>query len=370
MIYVDKLSGWSLARRLQSRYRRLGSGRGGWRPRRGRANRFSLPGSLRYAPGVRVRWLQPNRPADRDLDHQRYPGTRTDRARHRLWPGPMGADSTYAQIAANRLGHLAIDNGIGGGHATMFNAASYPSSVVWTRLLDPNTGNILGSTIPDYAVIDLCINDAVQTGSLATFQAQYQQIIATLKSIVITGIICLTGPMGQYAAGGLALPTFMNGQLQTTIIASGSLTSIVVAGNPYPTFGVGSLAFSGKNAGAWFQVSAAWTNSNKVFLELPNSGYGEGRCSSRSRVGEMTEVLTTRDARIAELEKLLEDGRRLASVKPLRSRRGTRPRSPSGGVKGGGKNHGHRRGPTPPGDPGIEGPPPSSGPGRGGGGGP
>jgi hypothetical protein len=265
--------------------------------------------------------------------------------------GPMGADSTYAQIAANRLGHLAIDNGIGGGHATMFNAASYPSSVVWTRLLDPNTGNILGSTIPDYAVIDLCIKDAVQTGSLATFQAQYQQIIATLKSIGITGIICLTGPMGQYAAGGLALPTFMNGQLQTTITASGSLTSIVVAGNPYPTLGVGSLAFSGKNAGAWFQVSAAWTNSNKVFLELPNSGYGEGRCSSRSRVGEMTEVLTTRDARIAELEKLLEDGRRLASVKPLRSRRVNRQRSPSVGVKGGGKNHGrhgrygHRRAP-------------------------
>ena len=206
--------------------------------------------------------------------------------------GKMGADNEWPQMAANRRGHLAVNGGLNGATCANFLSAS---TQPWTRFNDPTTGTLFGACLPDYAVIDLGINDSATPSTLATYQSNIETIIANLQAAGITKIfICTTIPgfLTETGVGyGGHYTTFQMGQLKAAL-AAGSASSLTVTGPVTPTTaqpGPGG-GFPGPPA-TWYDASNTGT-PGLIFLEYPASGISEGPITLTAASGTATLTLS------------------------------------------------------------------------------
>lgn len=194
--------------------------------------------------------------------------------------GHMGPDNMWTQMAGNRLGHNLINGGIGGGSLASYTTST--SRLSWTRFNDPTTGTLFGGTFPDYAVIDMGINDSSTNAlaPLATFQSNYQTLIGQLQSAGFSKIVACTVPAGFLTEYFGSLTTFQTGVLASAVTAGSGKTSISLnaIGTTYPVLNYASAPGGGPVAttqgGRWYD--AANTQTNSVWLELPASGIAEG----------------------------------------------------------------------------------------------
>jgi hypothetical protein len=180
--------------------------------------------------------------------------------------GHMGPDNTWPHIAALRLGHHAINGGVGGATAANFTSTS---ALAWTRFdLGANVNSGV-SCVPDYAVIDLGVNDCfagpVGFGAattlcpdLATFQANIQTIIANLQTAGITRIYICTQPPGVNVPP-FAATCYQAGSLGTAV-AAGALGTVNLTDSATSQAGPG-----GGNPGLgsyWFAAAMQTTVAN------------------------------------------------------------------------------------------------------------
>jgi hypothetical protein len=133
--------------------------------------------------------------------------------------GAMGTDQMWPNLVGNRLAHCIINGGVGGGTLPNFTSTS---QLAWTRFdLGPGVNSGVSCT-PDYAVIDLGVNDLNQN-LLSTFQTSIQTIIANLKAAGISRIYVCSVPPGF---AGVAVQA---GTLKTAL-STGALGSVSVTG--------------------------------------------------------------------------------------------------------------------------------------------
>ena len=145
--------------------------------------------------------------------------------------GHMGPDNCWPQQAALRLGHHALNGGVGGIGTGGWIAATPSTNLAWSRFLAPESGGTSFASTPDYAVIVLNVNDNSAL-SLATFQSNYQTIIARLQALGITRIYAGTEGPGYNGLGweagqlGVALTGAFTG---LTVVTKGRQGGVAVA---------------------------------------------------------------------------------------------------------------------------------------------
>lgn len=196
--------------------------------------------------------------------------------------GHMGPDDAYPIMSGMRNGFCNINGGIGGVQtATWVNTAG----LCWTRF-------DLTTCTPDYAVIDLGINDAaVGLLPLATFQANIRTIIAYLQSLGIYKIlICTQSTITNVSV--FSSPAGVGMQLQAAK-ASGAIGTLVGVGNQITApYGGAALGGPPGNANAWYQgAGGPWA----CYVELPTSNIFEGPftiTNSALAAGVMTLTVT------------------------------------------------------------------------------
>lgn len=230
--------------------------------------------------------------------------------------GHMGPDNSWPGMVGLRFSH-GISNG-GVSSATTANFATVTNQS-WTRFKDPTTGTLFGGTVPDYAVIDLGVNDALFGGTgggvgapitVATYQANMQAIIAILQGLGINRIYVCTAPIG-YLTSQFNLPTFQSGLLNAAV-ASGATTSLVTqtvttTAGAYQTLwpsGPGGGLTAGTGSGPatnWFNGSSV---VNQCWLELPASGLFEGPMTVTGVAGATTLTLTISSFSLVNAHKL------------------------------------------------------------------
>ena len=149
--------------------------------------------------------------------------------------GHMGPDDSWPQMAALRLGHHALNGGVGGAQAGVpwtksAGGTSTPAqSWCWARFFNPDTsGNGANYTgfacTPDYATVALGVNDAIDTGlaagvGLSTYQTNIGTICTDLTGFGIPRVYGVTATPGNTVAGTFA-PAFQAGALDTPLSAA------------------------------------------------------------------------------------------------------------------------------------------------------
>jgi len=140
--------------------------------------------------------------------------------------GHMGPDNTWPQKAGLRLGHHLMNGGVGGTTATIYDSAAVASTLAFTRFFNPdgsgNGANYTGfACTPDYAVIALGVNDAVDTGTpaLSGYQTAMLSLLGELRTAGISRSYAVTATPGTNLVGFLN-PSFEAGQLAVALNAA------------------------------------------------------------------------------------------------------------------------------------------------------
>jgi hypothetical protein len=147
--------------------------------------------------------------------------------------GTVGMDNSWPNMVGLRVGHGISNGGIGGASLPTFTGTPATSNA-WTRLLaaagDGTTWP--GGCTPDYAVLDLGVNDllAIGTAPLATFKANMALIVASLNALGIFNIYVNTVPPSTMDGHTFGLYSSGNGSLSTAL-AVGANTTVNIA-NP------------------------------------------------------------------------------------------------------------------------------------------
>ena len=160
--------------------------------------------------------------------------------------GHMGPDNRWPDIACQRIGHSAMNAANGGSSAASWVAATVPTNEAFSRFLSPESGRTAFATAPDYAVIDLGLNDAFYNYgngfSLATFQANIQTLLARLTGLGISRFYICTNMVGWMTnllnLGG----AFASARLSAAVLAAATTCTLAVdlgpgyyQGRPGPT---------------------------------------------------------------------------------------------------------------------------------------
>jgi len=218
--------------------------------------------------------------------------------------GSMGPASCWPQLGSARLGHCPMNGGVGGASAPVFTSAA---AIAWTRFLSPESGQTAFACTPDYAVIDLGINDsasALANGTLPYTLAQLQTnvlaIIAILQGFGINKILIATCPPGFLTEFFGSLTTFQTGILATAIPPGATLAIVMNAAGANAGASPGG-GYPGL-AGAWFDAGNAGAVKGQAWVGLPSSGVpgtsvgkgaGEGPCTITSVAGFPTLTITS-----------------------------------------------------------------------------
>ena len=165
--------------------------------------------------------------------------------------GKMGVDDSWPQMAANRMGALAINAGVDGAKTSDFTSSS---SLTWTRF-------DLATCVPDFAVIGLGINEIGNTQYFSDYQSRILTIIANCKTAGIKRIYLTT--ISPYTAPAFFAQATQAGILKTAV-GPGSLGTVTIVGPVTSTTAQGGVP-GGGNPGIptdWYQSSASFTVAN------------------------------------------------------------------------------------------------------------
>ena len=142
--------------------------------------------------------------------------------------GHMGTDNTWPQQAALRLGHHAMNGGIGAaGLATGPAPFASVANLAFTRFFAPESGSTAFASLPDYAVIDNVVIDATAQVSLGTYQAAMLSLIARLRTLGIPRIYVATQSTSYTVSIFNATASAMTGRLSTAL-PLGAFTQIQI----------------------------------------------------------------------------------------------------------------------------------------------
>ena len=171
--------------------------------------------------------------------------------------GKMGPDSTWPQMAANRMGALAINAGVNGSTTSGWTSST---STAWTRF-------DLSTCVPDFAVVSLGINQLNSGQYLPNYQADILTIVSNLQTLGIKRIYLTTTPPYTGLAGSNK-QAIQAGILKATINA-GSLGTVTIVGPVTGTTAQGGPPGAGNpgNPTDWYQSGgnftvASCTNTN------------------------------------------------------------------------------------------------------------
>lgn len=181
--------------------------------------------------------------------------------------GHMGPDSTWPALAGLALSHSAMNAGVPQATSASWNVAPGPANLLWARLLSPESGYTAFATVPDYAVIDLGVNDSSDTvaragANLSLFQANFLAVVAKLQALGITRIYATTATPGYTVSVLASLPAWQAGGVQTAL--AGATTSIVVkfTAGPGPNGGQ-----PGAGGAWWAAANGPW----RIFVGSPQN---------------------------------------------------------------------------------------------------
>jgi hypothetical protein len=168
--------------------------------------------------------------------------------------GHMGPDNAWPQMAALRLGHHAMNAGVGGVTAVgPFSSGAPLTQLAWTRFFNPdstgNGANLTGfAAVPDYIAIALGLNDAYDSffPGLPTFQLNYLDIVANALTFGINKAYACTATTGFNVLAGAGVPCFQAGVL--TAFPANPMTSLSIG--PLPFAILTALQYFGPGAGA------------------------------------------------------------------------------------------------------------------------
>ena len=148
--------------------------------------------------------------------------------------GHMGADNSWPQMAALRIGHHAMNGGVGGTGLVIWNAGSASTNLAINRFLSPESGQTAFACVPDYAVIDLVLVDSIDAGSnpLANYKTNLITLIAKLNALGITKIYLITGTTGYQS--NLLANCWEAGNVGVAIAGAqpGTITLVASTGGP------------------------------------------------------------------------------------------------------------------------------------------
>ena len=167
--------------------------------------------------------------------------------------GKMGVDDSWPQMAANRMGALAINAGVDGAKTSDFTSSS---SLTWTRF-------DLATCVPDFAAIGLGINEIGNTQYFPDYQSRILTIIANCQTAGIKRIYLTT--ISPYTAPAFFAQATQAGILKTAV-GPGSLGTVTIVGPVTSTTAQGGVP-GGGNPGIpsdWYQSSASFTVANCI----------------------------------------------------------------------------------------------------------
>lgn len=203
--------------------------------------------------------------------------------------GHMGPDNTWPSMAGLRLGHHAMNAGIGGASASSGTGANHPFTTntnwAYQRFLSPESALTAFACTPDYAVLQLGVNDSlISTGiTLANYQSAMQSIISILQGFGINRIYAVTSSSGFSVNTTGTTPAWQGGVLSAQpaspmtnmslypgIAAAIGGASLFYPGPPGPVVS-GNLAIPPGASNAWFAASGGpWT----CYLGTPQAPVG------------------------------------------------------------------------------------------------
>lgn len=199
----------------------------------------------------------------------------------RAFNGPM---NRFPDMACQRMGHCALNAGLGGASTDTYTNFT---SQAWKRLFSPESNFTTMACTPDYAVIELGINDGVLLTTLATFQANIMSITNYLgNTLGIQRVYVTTATPGLLL--NVVAPTPVGGILAASTIAGATSFTMASPNTNVPVGGAGGFY------GGWPGIPAMWYNgvSVPVYIDDPASGWGEAlTCSAAA--GTTTITLTT-----------------------------------------------------------------------------
>ena len=170
--------------------------------------------------------------------------------------GNWGMDERFPEMVGTRLGHGISNGGVGQATAATWNGTP-ATSRCWNRFFDPTYPTLVwpGGCTPDYAVIELGVNDSATGVTLATFQANIATIVANLNSLGIYRIFICTVPPTVNTAGSSSGPL-------NTAIAATAHTSVVMAA---------SMSANGQVVpnGGYPGLAALWPSTTGFWLGTP-----------------------------------------------------------------------------------------------------
>ena len=181
--------------------------------------------------------------------------------------GNVGPDECWPNMVGARTGHAITNGGVGAALTATWDGTP-SSSLCYQRFLDPTYPTLVwpGGCTPDYAVIELGINDALGGVTLATFQANIATIVANLNSLGIYRIFICTVPPTVNTAGSSSGPL-------NTAIAATAHTSVVMAA---------SMSANGQVVpnGGYPGLAALWPSTTGFWLGTPEMGNLNGLTSN------------------------------------------------------------------------------------------
>lgn len=221
--------------------------------------------------------------------------------------GHMGTDNTYPQQAALRLGHHAMNAGVGGATTTQFSGTP-STTLAWSRFFSPESGYTAFASTPDYMMVAIALNNSADTGSnpLAFYQAGMRSILANATALGIprayagtatTGYTTPVGSAATWMAGQLVLPvagafTLLQIATQaptpalvnitaatnvgTTVTATVSTPSQFYPGQSIAVIGATGGTWPTNANGAWTVASVTATQITFVTTNAPTGAYGGG----------------------------------------------------------------------------------------------
>jgi len=180
--------------------------------------------------------------------------------------GQMGINSTWPQQAALRIGHHAMNGGVGSAWTGTFTGTP-SATLAYSRFFAPESSNTTFASTPDYAVVAIGVNDAnyMETlgVTLAAVQTNFRTIIANLQTLGIQRIYFCTATQGFTGLPAGNIITAQSGQLVTTALA-GAFVSINVANRLGPGYATGQPGA----AACWFQATQTPT---RCWIGTPNN---------------------------------------------------------------------------------------------------
>jgi hypothetical protein len=173
--------------------------------------------------------------------------------------GTNGIDNGWPNMVGLRVGHAVSNDGIGGATLPTFTAGA--GSNAWTRVLDPNGTTWPGGCTPDYAIIDIGVNDILlaATAGLAAYKASMATIISTLNALGIYNIYVNTVPPATMDGHAFSALSSSNGLLGTALTAGAGKTAVAVQ-NPGGTAGppLAGINSTSGTPGSYPGPTAAW----------------------------------------------------------------------------------------------------------------